>query len=685
MPRFLILVILTLGHFLALGNEPKAKNGILDLREYDLSNEKPIRLEGEWEFYWNEVHSPEYFDTTTSLAPVAKVPNSWTNITLQNGDDIPGTGFATYRLLILAAKGQKLAIKIPTTGTTCKLFIDGFLVTEVGKFGTTNETSEADYDPQVVDFINEFDTVEIIAQISNYDYVKGGMWHSFSMGKENVLRKAHERDVFLNFFILGAMFIMSLYHLGLFLQRRKDIWNLYFAIATGVAAARIMASGEYIISLFSDAPWWVIMRLELGSFYFGMTIILIYLKSLFNDEIKRIPFLIGVGISSIFGLLTMFLPTVTSSSLVTPFQLIAVLILGYCVYAVIVAVKRKREGSLLFALGFTILSIFIVNDILLNMYQIYTIPMTGIGFILFLLSQSYILSAKYTNTINANEKLTLELDAINKDLEKQVLRRTQELEDSLAQLRHQQLEIQEKNSELERANNTRTKLFGIIGHDLRGPLGSLKMGLSNAYEDLNDDDIDIEDAKNVLKILAKSATRTFDLLNNLFEWAKSQTGDLHFEPEQHLLADLVHRTISPLREQLDNKKITSFVQIDPDLRVVADKNMIETVVRNLVSNAIKFTPINGNIKVWAEPAALKDEIQIHVSDTGVGIPSDRMDELFDYDRKKSTKGTNNESGTGIGLALCKEFVERNHGRITVDSEEGKGSTFTFSLKLVDTK
>jgi len=683
MPKSLACILLLLVPIYLWANVPTAKNGILDLRKCDLKSEDPVSLKGEWEFYWNQTLEPFYFDTAIALPSVAEVPNSWVNIKQQDGSSIPGTGFATYRLQILTQKDQKLAIKVPTTGTTCKMYIDGNLELEIGKFGTSDETSVPDYDPQVIDFENTADTIELIVQVSNYHYTKGGMWHSFMLGDESVLRATHERDVFLNFFILGAVFIMGLYHLGLYFQRPKERWNLYFAIVNGLVASRMMASGEYIISLFSDASWAIVMRLELGSFYFGIAIMLIYLKSLFNKEIQRIPYLVGITISITFGLLTMFLPTVISSKLVNPFQFIAMIILAYSVFAVIKAVKNQRDGSILFAIGFVLLAIFIVNDILLNMNQIYTIPMTGIGFILFLLSQSYLLSARYTNTITANENLTRELDIINKDLEKQVQRRTAELEDSLAQLRMKQAEVQEKNDELERANNTRTKLFGIIGHDLRGPLGSLNMALSNAEEDFKDGDLDQEDAKSVLGVLNKSAKRTYDLLNNLFEWARSQTGELNFQPEEHLLAELVHDTIAPLKEQLASKDVSTFIQIDPQTRILADKNMIETVIRNLVSNAIKFTPKGGKIRIWQEDSVAPNEIQIHVSDTGVGIPPDRLEDLFNYDTKKSTKGTANERGTGIGLALCKEFVEQNNGRIAVSSQPGEGSTFTFTIKTVE--
>lgn len=372
---------------------------------------------------------------------------------------------------------------------------------------------------------------------------------------------------------------MGLYHLGLYIQRKRDIWNLWFAIANLIAGLRIAASGEYIISLLGDIPWWVIIRLELGSFFFGMAIILIYLRSLFTEEMKRIPFLAGVTVSSVFGTASFVLPALHSSLLVFPFQLISFVILLYCILVVILAVKHKRPGSKVFATGFLVLSIFIVNDILLNMNQIYSIPMTGIGFILFLLSQSYLLAARYTATLSSNEKLTEELDEINKGLEKQVEQRTEQLEISLEELSQKQLIIQEKNNALEIANNTRTKLFGIIGHDLREPLGSLQMALQNVEEDLEDGDLEEEDLKNTVHVLSKSTGKTFTLLNNLFEWAKSQTGELYYNPESFKLQEIVMNNLSLLKEIMEEKSIVSSTSVDPSLMVYGDKYMMDNVLR----------------------------------------------------------------------------------------------------------
>ncbi len=474
---------------------------------------------------------------------------------------------------------------------------------------------------------------------------------------------------------------MGLYHLGLYIQRKKDKWNLWFAIANLIAGLRIAASGEYIISLLGEVPWWVIIRIELGSFFFGMAIILIYLRSLFTVEMKRIPFLLGVTVSGAFGLASIVIPTVMSSLLVFPFQLISFVILIFCIVVVVLAVKHKRLGSKVFATGFLVLGVFIANDILLNMNQIYSISMTGIGFILFLLSQSYLLSARYTSTLSSNEKLTEELDGINRGLEKQVEQRTEELEKSLEELNQNQLIIQEKNNALEMANNTRTKLFGIIGHDLRGSLGSLQMALQNVEEDIEDGDLDEDELKTTVHALSKSAGKTFTLLNNLFEWDKSQIGELHYNPEPFRLQEIVMNNLSLLKELMEEKSIVSSTNIDPEVMVYADKNIMDTVLRNLLSNAIKFTPPSGKTSIYTAVSETDSEAQVSVTDTGVGISQDRINDIFEYDRKKSTVGTNNETSTGLGLALCREFVEKNHRRITVNSKENDGSTFIFSIPL----
>jgi len=180
-------------------------------------------------------------------------------------------------------------------------------------------------------------------------------------------------------------------------------------------------------------------------------------------------------------------------------------------------------------------------------------------------------------------------------------------------------------------------------------------------------------------MIHSSAVQTFRLLENLLEWANSQTGKISFKPSQVNLNELLNDDFTALTDMAIRKNIELKRFIPDDLVIVADRNMIKTVLRNLISNAIKFTPKNGKVGV---NALTNDKyIEIAVSDNGIGMTKEIISKLFRIDSNHLTRGTENEKGTGLGLFLCKEFVEKHGGKIWVESEPGKGSIFKLFLPL----
>jgi len=245
------------------------------------------------------------------------------------------------------------------------------------------------------------------------------------------------------------------------------------------------------------------------------------------------------------------------------------------------------------------------------------------------------------------------------------------------QLKIANAKVQQQNLQLQDLNATKDKFFSIIGHDLKGPLNSLTSFsglLINHTDSLTKDEI-----KMLAKDLDKSLKNLFALLENLLEWSRAQTGAIEFKAEAFDLNALIEENKELLKAQAQNKKIELDHSNTNSLTIKAHKHSINTVLRNLMANAIKFTPEGGKVIVSAQPG--KGEVLVSVADTGVGIPASVIQKLFRIDTKHSTKGTADEKGTGLGLILCKEFVEKNGGTIGVQSEEGKGSTFYFTLPL----
>lgn len=239
-------------------------------------------------------------------------------------------------------------------------------------------------------------------------------------------------------------------------------------------------------------------------------------------------------------------------------------------------------------------------------------------------------------------------------------------------------QVQQQNIQLQDLNATKDKFFSIISHDLKGPLNSLTSFSSlliNHTDSLSKDEI-----KMLAKDLDKSLKNLFALLENLLEWSRSQTGNIEFKPEVFDFNALLEQNKGLLHTQALNKKITIENRSMGAVTVNAHKHSVNTVVRNLISNAIKFTPEGGTITLDAL-VGHEGDLVVSVKDTGVGMAPEVMQKLFRLDTKHTTKGTADEKGTGLGLILCKDFIEKNGGRIWVESTPGKGSIFYFSLPL----
>lgn len=234
------------------------------------------------------------------------------------------------------------------------------------------------------------------------------------------------------------------------------------------------------------------------------------------------------------------------------------------------------------------------------------------------------------------------------------------------------------NQKLRDANFTKDKFFSIIAHDLRSPFTSI-LGFSRLLNE-EYDDFSNEERKMMIKQILTSTESTFQLLDNLLTWARSQLGRTSYNPEPFEIETLVIETLNQSIPQAKIKGITLKAVMTEKTRVMADMNMIRTVLRNLISNAIKFSYEGSTVTV--EAIRTKDKITITVTDTGTGIEPKTLKALFSLDEKvTSIKGTANEKGTGLGLILCKEFVEKNQGTISVDSKVAEGSKFSFSLPL----
>ena len=240
-----------------------------------------------------------------------------------------------------------------------------------------------------------------------------------------------------------------------------------------------------------------------------------------------------------------------------------------------------------------------------------------------------------------------------------------------------EIELQQTVRELDALNKTKDKLFSIIAHDLRSPFSSI-LGISELMlEDIRQGRFDTMEKS--MSNINTSAHHTLLLLENLLSWAKSQTGQISFNPIMCNAYKLVSEVVEILNESALVKNIKVSISMAHDVEISADPNMLMIILRNLVSNAIKFTREKGEVEI---SGTLEDnEFEICVSDNGVGIDADTVKKLLTQEVNSSTRGTSNEKGSGLGLVLCRELAEAHHGKLWIESEEDKGSQFKFTLPI----
>jgi len=283
-------------------------------------------------------------------------------------------------------------------------------------------------------------------------------------------------------------------------------------------------------------------------------------------------------------------------------------------------------------------------------------------------NQFEILISEYDKLLTRQYKLTKLSDTIQGKLKK-----------SQEDQEQKNIQIEDQNVKLNILNQTKDKFFSIISHDLKNPISSISLMTEIMQEHINQ--MEKSQIKAQLDKIAKATKILFQLFEDLHKWSSSQSGVMDFRPASMNLHELLSMIMSLLKTQAENKNITLLYDVDTETRVYADLNMLRTVLRNLISNAIKFTKVGGKISVTYSS---DDDFDILlIKDDGIGMPESIRSRLFKIDEIHiSRSGTNKEAGTGLGLIVCKEFVDKHGGKIEVESTDGEGSTFSIFLPKV---
>jgi signal transduction histidine kinase len=659
---------------------PKAIRGVLDLREMQNPNKFIVSLNGEWEFYWKQMLHPYNFKRAVTPKPdfYGKVPSYWTDYSDKNIKP-EKYGYATYHLTVLLPKNinRKLAFDVPVFDSSFDLWVNDTLVASNGQPGMNEEETRPQYAPDFYKYTTTSDTLSIIINVSNFHHRRGGFWLALKLGSFSEVNKKRANIWAGEYATMSLLLGFALFFLVFFFLYPKDRIMAFFSMALIGLAFRPLFNSQFLIYDFFTPGWQWTVKLE----YLSLFIILIgltwFADSLYPSKLIRIAaFIISVIFSLSFIATIIFPVKVFSYSIIAYYPTLIILAL-YTLFRSFAGMLKKRVVDTIYFAAFVLFTIGSVHDTLVSLGK----SEGRIGYVMsfvvvvFIFIQAVLLLYKWITAFYEKEKLHNELEFLNINLEKLVNERTLELITRNEEIEKQNNRIALQNKQLSDALQLKNKLFSVIAHDLRSPVVNILYMLNLLKE---------KEYKEKYDTFANSsieyAQLVINLLENMLVWGRGQEDKIKYSPEKHDLANIILPNLSIFKETSDRKDISiNFSQIGNSVAYV-DKDLIDIVIRNLLSNAVKYTNRGGRISILVKNRTNNGEgLLLKICDNGIGMPEAMKNSLFTSTEIKSSPGTEDEKGTGLGLKLCQELVKINMGTISVESKMGEGTCFMIIL------
>lgn len=617
--------------------QPIAKDGVLDLKNWNFKNQGIVKLDGQWQIYYNQLLTPEDFKKKSDLKKtgVINIPGNFSTYEYPE-KQLDGKGYATYRLKVLTNNAENLyAIKTEFIQTAHKIWINGKLVAESGVVGT----SKAEMIPKVATstgaLYNNTGELDIVLQTSNFYYGTGQI-DSILLGTESQISRYNAKKLGFDLFLFGSTIVAVIYHFAMFLRRKKNKAPLYFAIVCALVGLRTILVGERLIySIFPNMNYVLNTKLLLWTFFLYIPMLVLFIDSFYPKIISKsiVKFSKTVGIA--YFLIILLLPVVNYNNLLFPFEIVALFLLLYILGNLSYRYFTQGEGYPMVIVAVFILFITRLNDILYEYSIIQTDSYAPLGMLIFILAQSYVLADRFSTAFSSVEEMTEKLKSVDRLKD-----------DFLANTSHE----------------LKTPLNGIIGLSQ-----SLSLELPESLSKRN---------KETLNLIEASAKRLSNLVNDILDFSKLKNNDINLEMKAVDIRQLTNVIIKFCEPFIGNKDLKIINNIDYNTPpIYGDENRIEQILYNLIGNAVKFTEA-GEIVVSTEESG--DYMEITVSDTGIGIPSEQINKIFDpYEQ---CEGINRRyRGTGLGLHIARKLVRLHGGEIRVKSVVSQGSKFIFTL------
>jgi signal transduction histidine kinase len=661
--------------------EPKAVKGVMDLSHMKPDELLFIKLNGEWEFYWNKMLRPFDF---ASRKPVpdyyGKVPSYWTDYP-KGSVRTAKFGYATYRLLVILPPGfrKPLGFDLPVFDSSYDIYVNDRYCGGNGVPGKTAEETEPGYSRNFFRYDPKSDSLKIVINVANFDHRRGGFWLPLKIGPFFEVQKRLANSWAGNWAVISLLLGFSLFFMLFYLLSPKEKVMGFFSLATIGLALRPLFTSHYLINNLFNVSWKWIVRYEYLGLYMVIIGWILFTQVLYPTKYFRVFTYLVTGFFLLASLLTLFLPVKVFSYITMVLYPVMLLILVYGLVQSFSGAIRKNIFDVIYFLAFLLLGAGGIHDVRVALGKSESASgyVMTYAIVVFVMVQAGLILYRWIRSFHEKEKLQNDLEFMNRNLELLINERTQELKTRNEEIEKQSNKIAVQNKQLSETIQMKNKIFSVISHDLRSPIVNILYMLNllkeNEYREKYD---------TFANTSIEYAQRVISLIENMLVWGRGQEDKIKYTPEKLNLADIILTNLSIFKETSDKKEISvNFTQVGNSFAYF-DKDLMDIIIRNLLSNAVKYTARGGRISILLKDKSSEENgILLKICDNGIGIPAEKQKYLFTSAEVSSTPGTENEKGTGLGLKLCYELIQINKGTISVESKEGEGACFSITLPV----